>query len=335
MVSKTLVVGPSWLGDTVMSQSLFKALAAQDCVIDVMAPTWCHPVLARMPQVRQAISMDFAHGELGWAKRRQHGQQLKSQQYDQAFVLPNSWKSALIPWFAGIKRRVGWRGEQRWWLLNDIRRLDKQKMPMMVERYVALAFEQGWTSGDYPRPALHIDKQTIPPLLDQLGLAYPTASVVILCPGASFGQTCRWPVNYFAVVAKQLLEQGKQVWLYGSLKERVLANQIQILTKQRCVDLTGLPLGEAIDLMTLATSVITNDSGFMHVAAALDIPTVAMYGCTSPEYTPPLSEHAYTFYRQLDCQPCMRKTCPLGHLACLYEITPAQVLQAANESFNR
>ncbi|NKB47052.1 MAG: lipopolysaccharide heptosyltransferase II [Legionellales bacterium] len=330
---KTLVIGPAWLGDVVMAQALVKTLVAQQCVVDMSSPSWCHPVLARMPEVSQAIALDLPRNQCAWRQWRAYGKQFKQHGYDQVFVLPNTWKSAFIAWSAGIKRRVGWVGEQRWGLLNDIRRLDIQKWPNMVQRYVALAHDAHWCGEDYPRPRLQVDQAAIPTILARHQRTLPQQPVVILCPGAAFGVTRRWPVNYFATIANRFIEQGKQVWLYGSHKEQPLAEQIQVLTQGRCVDFTGLALDQAIDLMSLADLVVSNDSGLMHVAAALDIPTIVIYGSTAPDYTFPLTDRAHMLIERLACQPCFRKTCRYGHLACLNRITPDQVLRVADESF--
>ncbi len=141
---KILVIGPSWVGDMMMSQSLYRTLKAEypSAEIDVMAPAWCRPLLARMPEVNQALAMPLGHGALALGERRRLGHALRANGYDRAYVLPNSFKSALVPFFANVPQRTGWRGEMRYGLLNDLRVLDKAAFPLMVQRYVALAYDK-------------------------------------------------------------------------------------------------------------------------------------------------------------------------------------------------
>ncbi|KAF0805607.1 ADP-heptose LPS heptosyltransferase II [Alcanivorax sp. S71-1-4] len=333
---RILVIGPSWVGDMVMAQTLFSALRAQhpDCLIDVLAPDWCRALLARMPEVRQALTLPFGHGDLRLRDRRELGRSLAGE-YDQAIVLPNSFKSALLPFWARIPVRTGWRGEMRYGLLNDVRTLDKQRYPLMVQRFVALA-----QPADAPVPALaditpphlRVDTSNADRTLQNMGLnqALP---ILALCPGAEFGPSKRWPEQYYAEVARHQLEQGWQVWIFGSPKDREVAELIcdAIPEKLRwrlhlLAGETALP--EAVDLLALANAVISNDSGLMHIAAALHRPLVAVYGSTSPDFTPPLHGQVETVRLGLDCSPCFKRECPLGHLNCLRELGPDQVIGA-------
>lgn len=335
---KILVIGPSWVGDMVMAQALFISLREQDpdCVIDVLAPDWCRALLERMQEVRAAVPLPIGHGELALGERRRIGKQLKAAAYDQAIVLPNSFKSALIPWFAGIKRRTGWRGEARGWLLNDCRRLDKAAYPLMVQRFVALAWPAGTVLPDVlPRPALRADPVAAAAARQRLGLA-TTRTVVALCPGAEFGPAKQWPARHYAAVAQALVQRGWQVWLLGSRKDATVAGEIreymQADSRQHCHDLCGhTALGEAVDLLGEASLVVSNDSGLMHIAAALARPLVVLYGSTSAAFTPPLAARVRQLTLGLPCSPCFKRECPLQHLDCLEKLEPSRVLAAIDE----
>ena len=332
---KVLIIGPSWVGDMVMAQTLFACLKLRhgpDCVIDVLAPEWSRPILERMPEVNQALSFPLGHGVLDIATRRRIGKSLAGQ-YDQAILLPNSLKSALVPFFARIPKRTGWRGEMRYGLLNDIRVLDKQRYPLMIERFMALAYEPGHQlTRPYPRPGLQIDPVTREAALARFGLELDRP-VLVLCPGAEFGEAKRWPSEHYAAVADQKIRQGWQVWLFGSKKDHAVGEQIRDRLRpglrEESVNLSGeTSLAEAIDLMSCATAVVSNDSGLMHVAAALDRPLVAVYGSTSPDFTPPLAEQVEIVRLGLDCSPCFDRTCRFGHYNCLRDLEPERVIDA-------
>ena len=327
-----LVVGPAWVGDMVLAQSLFKVLKQRypSARLDVAAPAWTRPLLDRMPEVDEAIELSFRHGALALGARLSLGRALRSQQYDWAIVLPNSWKSALLPWAAQAKRRTGFRGELRYGLLNDIRHLDKKKLPRTVDRFVSLALKPGEPlPASPPNPSLAPDQQNTLHALHAIGHAQPKGMVLGLCPGAEYGPAKRWPAEYYAEVARNRLEKGWEVWLFGSEKDIPVTNEIMRQTGARCLNLAGqTTLAEAIDLMSLTTVVVSNDSGLMHVAAALAKPLVALYGSSDPHHTPPMSDKATVLSLGLSCSPCFKRECPLGHLKCLRDIPPARVLAA-------
>ena len=331
-----LIVGPSWVGDMVMAQTLFIALKQQhpDCQIDVLAPNWSRPLLERMPEVRQALSFPLGHGVLDLKTRRQLGQQLKNQ-YDQAILLPNSLKSALTPFFARIPKRTGWKGEMRYGLLNDLRHLDKARYPLMIERFMALAYAPGAElAKPYPRPCLHIDPAQRQQALTELNLVLDRP-VLALCPGAEFGEAKRWPASAYAEVAEAKIRQGWQVWIFGSEKDHLSGEHIQQLLipglREEVTNIAGqTSLAQAIDLMSCAEAVVSNDSGLMHVAAALNRPLVAVYGSTSPDFTPPLADQVEIVRLGLDCSPCFQRTCRFGHYDCLKNL-PASLVIAALE----
>lgn len=329
-----LIIGPSWVGDMVMAQTLFVCLKRQhpDCQIDVLAPEWSRPLLERMPEVREALSFPLGHGAFELATRRRIGQQLRGR-YDQAILLPNSLKSALVPYFAGIPTRTGWRGEMRFGLLNDIRTLDKARYPLMIERFMALAHAPGAElPKPYPRPRLAIDPASRDAALARFGLSLDRP-VLALCPGAEFGEAKRWPAEHYAAVADARLRQGWQVWLFGSQKDAPGGEEIREWVtpgfEEDVYNLAGrTSLAEAIDLLSCAGAVISNDSGLMHVAAALDRPLVAVYGSTSPGFTPPLASQVEVVRLGLECSPCFDRTCRFGHYDCLRLLQPSLVQEA-------
>lgn len=330
-----LVVGPAWVGDMVMAQVLFKLLRRQhpQAAIDVLAPAWSLPLLARMPEVRTAIAMPLGHGSLELGVRYRLGRELRAARYGQAILLPNSLKSALTPFFARIPLRTGWRGEFRYGLLNDLRILDKQRYPLMIERFAALALPPGAPlPAPLPYPELRIDRDKQRQLMQRFGLT-GRAPLLALCPGAEFGPAKRWPEQHYARVAAHLLAQGWRVALFGSAKDRPVTAAIvaQVPERDRAgiVDLAGTTqLEEAVDLLAAATAVVSNDSGLMHVAAATGRPLVVVYGSTSPAFTPPLAERVEVLQLPVDCGPCFQRECPLQHMKCLVELDPARVIDA-------
>jgi heptosyltransferase-2 len=328
-MSQTLVVSPSWIGDAVLSQPLLARLRARDPggAVDVLAPAWAAAVYDRMPEVRRTLAFPFGHGELKLGERRRFARELP--RYDRAVVLPNSLKSALVPWFAGTPVRTGWRGEYRYGLLNDLRVLDAQALPLIVERFAALAQPAGEPlERPVAPPRLAIDAATREAAVARLGLA-GSEPVLALAPGAEYGPAKRWPARHFAAVARAHAERGFRVWLFGSGKDGEATAEVARLAGVAVEDLAGrTSLAEAIDLLSLAARVVTNDSGLMHVAAALDRPLAAVFGSSSPGYTPPLSPKAKVISLHLDCSPCFERECPLGHTDCLQKLDPTRVLAA-------
>ncbi|MBC9249143.1 lipopolysaccharide heptosyltransferase II [Pseudomonas alcaligenes] len=331
---KILIVGPSWVGDMVMAQTLFVCLKQRhpDCEIDVLAPEWSRPILERMPEVRAALSFPLGHGVLDVASRRRIGKSLAGQ-YDQAILLPNSLKSALVPFFADIPLRTGWKGEMRYGLLNDIRTLDKERYPLMIERFMALAYDKGAElPKPYPQPRLQIDEASRAAALAKFNLSLDRP-VLALCPGAEFGEAKRWPAEHYAKVAELKIRAGWQVWLFGSKNDHAggeeIRNRLIPGLREEVVNLAGqTSLAEAIDLMSAAGAVVSNDSGLMHVAAALNRPLVGVYGSTSPQFTPPLADQVEIVRLGLDCSPCFERTCRFGHYNCLRELKPRPVIEA-------
>lgn len=335
---KILIVGPSWVGDMVMAQSLFILLKDRhpDAEIDVLAPAWSRPILARMPQVSGMLDMPVGHGQVSLGVRFRLAKSLRSRQYDQAIVLPNSLKSALIPWWARIPQRTGWRGEMRYGLLNDLRVLDKEALPLMVQRFDALAFPKGESLPlRLPYPRLRIDQDNQQEALKRLALEV-RRPILALCPGAEFGEAKRWPAEHYAALARRRIEAGHQVWLFGSAKDRPVGESIcdalPAASRVHVKNLAGLTsLADAVDLLALAQAVVSNDSGLMHVAAALERPLVVLYGSTSPQFTPPLADQVRILRLGLECSPCFKRECPLGHLNCLRQLIPDLADRALDE----
>jgi heptosyltransferase-2 len=336
---KILIISPSWVGDMVMSQSLYITLKNiyPEAIIDVLAPAWCRPILEKMPQINQALEMPLSHGELNLKKRYQIGKSLRSNSYHQAYVLPNSAKSALIPFFAKIPVRIGWKGEMRYGLLTDLRK-DKRIFQYMVERYVALAYSKDKMTGtgclgdihELPAPSLSIDQQQKQVALKKFNLIEQD-NIIGLCPGAEFGPSKRWPEQHYAEVAKQLTQQGHQVWLFGSAKDRdvttLIKQAVPVELHHLVQNLAGeTSLNEAVDLLSVCHTVVCNDSGLMHIAAAVDCNLVAIYGSSSPKYTPPLTDKVAIVNIDIDCQPCFKRECQFKHLDCLNKLEPVVVL---------
>lgn len=334
-----LVIGPSWVGDMVMAQSLFKTIKQDNpsAIIDVLAPAWTHPLLSRMPEVRQGILISIGHGVFGLRARYRLAKALQLNHYDQAIVLANTWKSALIPFFAKIPKRTGWRGEMRWGLLNDMRVLIKTKLPLMIDRYAALGRHKNASiPSSVPLPALLVKSDEVSATLKKFSLEKsPMRPLLILCPGAEAGPAKRWPVSHFVSLAQTKIQEGWQVWLMGSKNDINISTFIQDnMSEQQalnCVNITGkTSLHEAIVLLSVASQVVANDSGLMHIAAALNVPLVGIFGPTDPNHTPPLSHNAKAVSITLSCRPCFKPSCPLTHNRCMHDLKPEQVLAAFN-----
>jgi heptosyltransferase-2 len=326
---RILIVAPSWIGDTLLAQPLLRRLHDKlgRVSIDALAPPWCGPLLSRMPEINEVIASPFAHGELKLRARWKLGRELAQRKYDQAIVLPNSFKSALIPFFADIPLRAGYVGESRYGLLNLVHKLDKAKLPLMAERYSQLAEKPG-AELQRPLPPVRLE-------VDPINTARSTARleldrsrpIAVFCPGAEYGPAKRWPARHFAALALELAKRGCAIWLIGSGKDAELGEEIRAQSGNVCENLCGkTDLAAAIDLIGCARLVVSNDSGLMHVAAALGKPLIALYGSSSPLHTPPLAQAARIARIDIACSPCFARECPLGHFKCMNDLLPAQVL---------
>ena len=286
----------------------------------------------------EVIETPFSHGKFDFKARRVLGKSLRSGAYNQAYILPNSWKSALVPFFAKIPRRVGWLGESRYFLLSDVRKLNKAEYPLMVQRFVALCFTAGkrWNKDRIPVPRLQVDAGNQERLRQQFKLSnnQPT---LLLCPGAAYGPAKQWPSDGWVKVAKNAINDGCNVWLMGAKPDQLICDTINKRTNNQCINLCGqTSLLDAIDITGLADIVISNDSGAMHIAAALAKPQIAIFGSSSPEFTPPLNDKAQVIsLDHLACKPCFKRTCPLEHMQCLKAISAEQVIGKIQKIINR
>jgi heptosyltransferase II len=336
---KILVIAPAWVGDLVMSQTLFKLLKKQygdNLELDVCATSWSGGILSRMSEVNNVIANPFAHKELSLLKRIKLGKSLINKHYDQVIILPNSFKSAIIPFFAKIKKRTGFIGECRYGLLNDIVRLDRQKLPLMVDRFCALAnSSEKLLHIGYPQLIINQDNQQ--KLITKFNLDH-TQPIIAFCPAAEYGPAKRWFPEHFAKLADMLIKDNYQVIILGSDKDVAIAEAISnsVISmqghacpgtyKNKIINACGKTnLTDAIDLLGLSHTVVTNDSGLMHIACAVNSNVVALYGASSPKFTPPLSDKAAIIQVKLFCSPCMQRTCRFGHYNCLKFITPKMV----------
>jgi heptosyltransferase-2 len=330
-MTRSLIIAPQWIGDAVMSEPLLADLAARGETLAVAALPWVAPVYRAMPQVREVIELPFAHGRLDWAARRRIAATLRDR-FDTAYVLPNSIKAALIPWLAGIPRRVGYRGEGRWLLLN--RQLPNPGgRPPMVAFYRALA---GASAAADARPSLSFERAVLRAAANAAGVE--PGAYWAFAPGAEYGPAKCWPAAHYAELARRLhASDGLPVLLLGSGKEAALCQQIADAAPGACRVLAGqTALMDAMALIAGARGLVSNDSGLMHVAAAFGIPQVAVFGSTSPEHTPPLNPRARVLWLKgelgLDCMPCFERTCRYGHTRCLTEVAPQRVEAALHQA---
>ncbi len=338
-----LIIAPNWIGDAVMTQPLLAALKAQypESKIDVLASTWVAPIYRACSEVHAVIEAKFEHKQLQWGLRRQLAKELSVKNYHACFVLPNSFKSALIPWLANIPFRIAYRGELRFGLINlALANPSKMNRPPMVEHYLALSQvlnnEEISSFNKALAPKLFVSstaKESIQIKLQNAKI--DPDNIYIMCPGAEYGPTKRWPTSHFAQLAERLITDNptRQIILLGSKSDHELALEIQSQAKQE----TGIhnwcgntSLDEAIALIGMSKTVISNDSGLMHIAAALKTPQVAIFGSSDPAHTPPLSDKAQVIWLNLPCSPCHKRECPLGHLKCLNDILPEQVFATLN-----
>lgn len=344
MAQRILIISPAWLGDIIMSQSLLKTLKQRDpsCEITMYAPRYAHVIIARMPEVDHILENPFAHGALQLGARRAEGKKLKALNFDCAYILPNSLKSALVPFFAGIKERIGLKGESRYFLINRMRS-DKKLFPRMVERYVALAYvDDPKVKSAQDLPQFAYPKLTLadpsPELLSRLGLPSDRPLIALGC-GANYGPAKLWPVEYFAQASAHFIRKGYSILALGSPKDQATVNAIKSALTQAernagellpyFYDIAGQTnLTEALDLVGSCAGAICNDSGLMHTVAAAGVPQVCLFGSTSTNYTPPLSDKAICLESTQPCHPCFERTCKLNTYQCLKELTPERAIAA-------
>ena len=286
-----------------------------------------------MPEVTNVIPTPFKHGRLSLHNRIKIAHQLHSERFDQAIILPRSLKSALVPFFARIPLRTGFLGEKRYGLLNDIRQPNFEEPTLTVDQFVRLSRRVGDTSKySSPHPALIANPDAAKQVFQRLGIRLSDKPALAICPGAAFGPAKRWPVAHFTEVVRSQLKHDWQVWLIGSEQDAIITAEISGQGFTDVHDLAGLTqLDEVVDLLSAASYVISNDSGLMHVAAAVDTPVIAIYGSTSPKINPPLSPHATILWEELHCSPCNQRKCPLKHTNCLQQLPASQVISVLTE----
>jgi len=315
-----------------MAQPLFARLREKQPAarIDALAPPWVAPLLEHMPELDEVIAAPFAHGALALGARWRLGRSLRARAYDQAIVLPNSWKSALVPLFAGIALRSGYVGEARYGLLTLPYRAPRRGSARrsMVEHYAQLSEPPGRAPpAPLPEPRLRVAPAAAEARARTFGFAPPPAKNAVLCPGAEYGPAKRWPAEHYGALAAALAAQGVGVFLLGSANDAEVCEAVVRASGGAARSLAGrTTLGEAVALIAAADFVVSNDSGLMHVAAGLDRPQVALFGSSSPEHTPPRSGRARVVWLRPECSPCFARVCPLGHFRCMTELAPARVL---------
>lgn len=339
MSCRSLVIAPQWIGDAVMSGPLLARLAARGDRVTVAALPGVAPVYRAMPQVAEVIELPFAHRQLGLLQRWKASRPLRHR-FDVAFVLPNSLKSALLPWFAGIPRRIGYLGERRYLLLNE-RLPNPAGRPPMVDFYRQLCPDAAASLAEQ-RPSLRFGAALVERACRTAGVS--AGGYFAFAPGAEYGPAKRWPASHYAALASDLWRVHRQpILLLGSAAEAALCDMIaNAAPPGACTVLAGrMPLLEAMALISAARGIVSNDSGLMHVAAACGVPQVAVFGSTSPAHTPPLNRRAQVLWLkdelQLDCAPCFDRTCRFGHTRCLTGVSPERVgrsLQAVLDPAN-
>lgn len=326
-MQRTLLISPNWIGDAVMAQPLLQRLKQNhpQRPIDVLAPAWVAPVWRAMCEVDTVLESPFKHGQLQLGERRAFARLLKQRGYADAYVLPNTLKFALIPWLAKIPLRVGYRGEMRYGLLNVMHRDDRRAPRPMVSFYAALAAPPAVSvpaPSALPRPTLFVTEAQIVQTMARLGLQMDRP-LLVFAPGAEFGSAKRWPTAHFAQLAKTIRHTypDAQIVLLGSGKDKPACEEI-IAIAPEVHDLAGVTsLSEAIALIARADAMVSNDSGLLHIASALNRPIVAIYGPTDPDHAPPFSDVAQSLSLRLDCAPCRQRDCPLGHHNCMQNLT--------------
>ncbi len=336
-MQRVLIIAPNWIGDALMAQPLFILLKKLHprIILDAVAPNWVAPILQQMPEIDHIYPTQLAHRKVQLWQRWQLAQTLRTVQYDAAYVLPNSAKSALLPWLAQIPLRIGYHGEHRYGLIN-VRHPNPRKnaqRPTMVRHYAALAYApRAQLPDELPLPRITLDPHQAA-LVAQRFMLTAQAPLIAFCPGAEYGSAKRWPVEHFATLA-QLITYAfpyAQIVTLGSAQDAPLGALIAAQAphvRNLCGQTT---LNDACALIANASAVVSNDSGLMHIAAALRRPLLALYGSSDPRHTPPLTDTARVQWLHLECSPCFARECPLGHLNCLRQLKPEHIFEQLRE----
>lgn len=327
--ARMLVIAPNWIGDAIMAQPLLQLLKQNypHRAIDVLAPTWVAPVIRAMSEVDQVLESSLKHGSFKFREYLSYAQLLRHRYYSEVYVLPNTLKYALLPWLAGIKKRIGYKGETRYGLINVMHHDNRHAPLPMTKFYAALAATPKTQSAlVLPKPVLHVAQSQIDASYQSMGLSADT-KVIVFAPGAEFGTAKRWPALHFAQLASTILQSHPQakIVLLGSPKDVVVCREIQAMCPS-VLDLAGkTSLDQAIAVIAGAALMVSNDSGLLHVASGLNRPVIALYGPTDPEHAPPFSDVALSVSLHLACAPCRQRECPLGHQDCMQKISSEQV----------
>ena len=322
--SRILVIAPVWIGDVVLSQILYRLLQRQqpEVAIDVISRPWASALLNRMPEVARHIPLEVDHGQIGLGRRRALARNLRGQ-YHQAIVIPQATKAALVPWLAGIQHRTGFGGGSRAGLINDIR----PRLSNVVTRMAHLAREAP-PEEDIPWPRLTVDPEKTRAAFHRWQMD-PDMPRIGLMPGAGSKQLKRWGTAPMARLATLLVEHGHSLCVLGAERDRADGETIARVAPERVRNLCGkTSLDDAVELTAGLAAAVCNDSGLMHVAAAVNTPVVGIYGPTSPATHPPLSTRRAVRWAGVACSPCNLRTCPYGHHACMTNITPEATLES-------
>jgi heptosyltransferase II len=328
--SPVLIVPYMWIGDFVRCHSVVRLLNARfpNRPVDLLTSSMVAPLLDYMPGVRKGIVFDLPRKRLAISDHRALAARLRTEGYGDALIMPRTWKSALAPALAGIPVRTGFVGEMRFGLINDLRPGEKA-LPRMVDRCAALALpKHAALPADWPHPQLVVPREEVSRWRERMGLTQERP-VAVVAPGA-VGPSKRWPAAAYAELARQLGEQGFSVWVIGGPQEQALAAEIGAASPSRCRDLTGPDLRNAILALAAADVAISNDSGLLHVAAALGTPSIGIFGPTSPWHWAPLNPLAAVIEpkTEVPCRPCHKPTCRFGHHRCMRDISAEQVAAA-------
>ncbi|ASK78053.1 lipopolysaccharide heptosyltransferase II [Paraphotobacterium marinum] len=337
MMKSILIIAPAWLGDLVMSHALLKKLKREQTVqLDLAVPNWLVPVAKRIPEIRNIISIPFKHKELKVYKRYLFSKSLRTYHYDQVIVIPKTFKSALLAYWSHVPLRTGWVGEQRYFLLNDLRK-NMKKVHLNVNRYLQLGEKKNSALLNDPipekyYPKLMVNKKNLNHLVKKFNIPLET-DVIAICPGASGGEAKKWPKKYFSELIKDLIKKDFKILILGAPSDQArcdeIYNSINESQKDSVINLCGsTSLEDLIDILSLCKTAVSNDSGNLFVAAAVGINVVAIYGPTTPDYTPPLTKKAKILHTDISCRPCHEKVCPLKHHKCMEELFPKMVSQA-------
>ena len=333
--SPILIVPYMWIGDFVRCHTVVQLLKQRDPsrAIDVLTTAMVAPLLDYMPGVRRGIVVDLPRKRLAMAQHRALAERLRQESYGQALVMPRTWKSALAPYLAGIPARTGFAGEARFGLINDLR-WGERRLPRMIDRCAVLALPKGEAKpAQWPLPELRVPAAEVAAWRQRQGLADDGRRVVAFAPGA-VGPSKRWPSAHYAELARRLSDGGNSVWVVGGPGEHELAAEIAGTNQAHVRDLTGPDLRNAILALAAADVAVSNDSGLLHVAAALGTPAIGIFGPTSPWHWAPLNPLAAVMETAgaLPCRPCHKPVCRLGHHRCMRDIAVDQVAGVARNA---